>query len=187
MRNKLIAIAAASVLPLGFAATASAVDPSADHEVTFVVAAERSISVTVNGEGEAVDFGAISQTGTISRPGAVTVTFSTPSNSSNKDYIEVRLYNSVGSSTSDVNGYPKVTLQASAQAIAGSTAASNNSDVNLGGSAGTKLYGDFAEAHFLAEFEVDFKLTTSGANVSTEPEEKYVVRYSLLEAAASAV
>jgi hypothetical protein len=181
MRNKLIAIAAASVLPLGFAASASAEDPTATHAVTYVVAAERSISVAVN-EGVAVDFGAIRQTGTISRPGAVTVTFSTPSTSSNKDYIEVRLYNSVGSGTSDINGYPKVTLQASAQAIAGSTVASNNSDVNLGGSAGTKLYGDFEEAHFVAEFDVDFKLTTSGANVSTEPQEKYVVRYSLLEA-----
>jgi hypothetical protein len=46
MRNKLIAIVAASVLPLGFAATASA-NPTANHEVTFTVADARSISVDV--------------------------------------------------------------------------------------------------------------------------------------------
>ena len=51
MRNKLIAVVAASVLPLGFAATASA-NPTANHEVTFKVADARSISVLVLGEPE---------------------------------------------------------------------------------------------------------------------------------------
>ena len=46
MRNKLIAIVAASVLPVGLAVSASA-STTANHEVTFTVADARSISVDV--------------------------------------------------------------------------------------------------------------------------------------------
>jgi hypothetical protein len=186
MKYKVLTIAVASLLPLGFAASASAEeDPTADHEVTFVVAAERSISVTVNGEGEAVDFGAIGVTGEIDRPSAVTVTFSTPSTSSSKEFIQVQLWNSVGSFVSDI-GTDGVTLEASAGEIEGDTAASNNADVALGAVA-AELYGDFEETHLLESFDVDFKLITNQAELSAEPEEKFVVRYSLLEASAPEV
>jgi hypothetical protein len=60
MRNKLIAVVAASVLPLGFAAAASATDPTGSHEVTFTVADARSISVEVLlGDTGVLDLGVV--------------------------------------------------------------------------------------------------------------------------------
>jgi hypothetical protein len=171
MRNKLIAIAAASVLPLGFAATASAVDPSADHEVTFTVAEARSISVEINGLGEVLDFGAIGQTGTKTLQGAVTVTFSTPGE---LDSIEAMLVDSDGISDSLPTG---VSMEASAQAIGATTAATAGSNQDLSGGSGKILYGSFEETHLNETFDVDFTLTTDAAAVATE---NYFIKYTLL-------
>jgi hypothetical protein len=171
MRNKLIAIAAATVLPLGFAASASA-DLSADHEVTYTVAEARSISVAVNGEGEVIDLGAIGQTGTKTLTGAVTVTFSTPGED---DAIEAMLVDSAGLSATLPAG---VIMAASAQAIGGTTAATAESNQDLSTGSGKILYGDFAETHLNETFDVDFTLTTNAAAVATG---NYVIKYTLIE------
>ena len=175
MRNKLIAIAAASVLPLGFAASASAVDPSANHEVTFTVAEARSISVEINGVGEVLDFGAIGQTGTKTLEDAVTVTFSTPSTPQSQDFIEVMLQTSAGLSASLPTG---VTMTASAQAIDVTTAATAGSNLDLSSGGGPKLYGNFQETHLNETFDVDFTLTTDAATAATE---NYFIAYTLRE------
>jgi type 1 fimbria pilin len=61
MKYKIMTIAVASLLPLGFAASASA-STTANHEVTFTVADARSISVAVLGDPEVagvVDLGTV--------------------------------------------------------------------------------------------------------------------------------
>jgi hypothetical protein len=180
MKYKIMTIAVASLLPLGFAATASATGQTADHEVTFTIAEERSISVAVN-EGDAVDFGVIGTTDGdgIKKTGAVTVTFSTPSTQS--ESIQVRLWNSGKSAY--VSSPGGVTLTASAQSFAGGPEDGNKQDVELGIANAQNqqvLYGDLEETYLLQSFNVDFELTTNGATAQPDPW-VFFVQYSLID------
>jgi hypothetical protein len=172
MKNKLLAIVAASVLPLGLAVSASA-STTADHQVTYTVAEARSISVAVNGSGPAVEFGAIGQTGTKTLAGAVTVTFSTPSTPTAAEFIEVMLVDSDGLSATLPTG---VIMTASAQAISGTTAAIAGLNQDLSTGSGKILYGDFEETHLNETFDVDFTLTTTTAAAASG---SYVIKYTL--------
>jgi len=171
MRNKLIAVVAASVLPLGFAATASATDLTTQHAVTYTVADARSISVAVTGsENNTLDFGAIATTGTKTLADAVTVTFSTPGND---EGIEVMLVDSGGLSAQLPT---EVTMSAAAKAISGTTDATTR-DVPVS-SGGQVLYGFFVEPHLNKSFDVDFTLTTDGAATGTG---NYFIQYRMFE------
>jgi hypothetical protein len=168
MRNKLIAIVAASVLPLGFAASASATDPSAQHEVTFTVAEARSISVAVNGaSNNTLDFGVIAATGSKTLNGAVTVTFSTPGS----DFIRIQLQNP---DTGDSAALPSsVTLSATALALTGGADGTPGVNVALGTD---DLYKSFTKAHLLETFDVNFTLATTAATAATST---YRIQYEL--------
>jgi hypothetical protein len=173
MRNKLIAIVAASVLPLGLAVSASATDPSAQHEVTFTVADARSISVAVSGgqgaDNTVLDFGSIATAGSVTIEDAAQVTFSTPGD----DLIEVMLVDSGGLSAALPD---TVTVSATAEAISGDTTATPKT-VSVG-SSGQELYGVFGEAQSNKTFNVDFTLTTTGAATGTS---SYFIQYTMYE------
>ena len=100
MKYKIMTIAVASLLPLGFAATASVANPTASHEVTFTLADARSISVAVLGDPEeegVVDLGvgATDKEKAIEVDDAVEVTFRATDavSDSNKVDIRIQLHN----------------------------------------------------------------------------------------------
>jgi hypothetical protein len=179
MRNKLLAIVAASALPLGLAASASAEDQTAQHEVTFRVAEERSISVAVAGSDDNVlDFGSIATTGTKTLPDAVQVTFSSPTNFD--DIILMELFTNNG-------GSPGVSTNPSTGVIITATSSAITGLVNLAGRSGTLssadriIQGNFNESSgaFVNEtFDVDFTLTTNQVATGAQ---SYFIRYTLTE------
>jgi len=171
VKYKIMTIAVTSLLPLGFAASASASDLTTEHAVTFTVADARSISVAVTGsENNTLDFGAISTTGTKTLADAVTVTFSTPGND---EGIEVMLVDSGGLAVSLPTG---VTMSSAAKAISGTTDATTR-DVPVS-SGGQVLYGFFVEPHLNKSFDVDFTLTTTAAATGTG---NYFIQYRMFE------
>jgi len=168
MRNKLIAIVAASFLPLGLAVSASA-STTADHQVTYTVAEARSISVAVNeGVNNTLDFGAIAATGSKTLNGAVTVTFSTPGT----DFIRIQLQNPNGDSATLPSG---VTLSATAGALTGGADGTPGVNVTLAASP-PDLYTSFTKAHLLETFDVNFTLATTAAAAATST---YLIQYEL--------
>ena len=173
MRNKLIAVVAASVLPLGFAATASA-NPTANHEVTFTVAEARSISVAVNGEGDVLTFGSIAQDSSVTLPGAVTVTLSSPDGTN--DQVRVILLTAVdGSAATPPTG---VTLRATANTISGGGAGDPRTNAAVQ-QAIDVLYSDLLGLYVNKSFDVDFTLAaTATAALGSE---SYFIQYTLFD------
>jgi hypothetical protein len=175
MRNKLIAIVAASVLPLGFAATASATDPSAQHEVTFTVAEARSISVAVDGDGDVLTFGAIAQDSSVTLPGAVTVTLSSPDGTN--DQVRVLLLDAAtnGSAATPPTG---VTLSATANTISGGGAGDPRTNAAVQGGVDV-LYSDLLGLYVNKSFNVDFTLAaTATALIGSK---SYFILYTLFD------
>jgi hypothetical protein len=171
MKYKIMTIAVASLLPLGFAASASASDLTTEHAVTFTVADARSISVAVTGSvNNTLDFGTISTAEEKTLADAVTVTFSTPGND---EGIEVMLVDSGGLAVSLPTG---VTMSAAAKAISGTTKAEVRTPAV--GSFGQLLYGFFDEPHLNKSFDVDFTLTTTAAATGTG---NYFIQYRMFE------
>jgi len=96
MKYKLLTIGVASLLPLGFAASASVANPTASHEVTFTLADARSISVAVLGDTEAtgvVDLGvgATDKEKAIEVDDAVEVTFRATDAVSDTNKVDIRI------------------------------------------------------------------------------------------------
>jgi len=181
MKYKIMTIAVASLLPLGFAATASATGPTASHEVTFTVAEARGISVTVTageGQGENIlDLGTVAQGGSVNLVGAVEVKFSSPADID--DGITVMLFPS-----SDLTGNAQlpsgVTIGAKAQAIAGldgNAQPANSANVTNSPDA---LYGDFKGVFVNQKIDVDFTLTATSNAVTGDPQVFYI-RYALVD------
>jgi len=174
MRNKLIAVVAASVLPLGFAASASA-NPTANHEVTFTVAEARSISVTVNGEGDVLEFGAIAQDSSVTLPDAVTVTVSSPEGTN--DQVRVILLDAAvdGSATPPPTG---VTLRATAKLISGGGGELRE---NVAVQQGFGVLYDGLLGLFLNQsFDVNFTLATT-ENAVAGTEQSFFIQYTLFD------
>jgi len=176
MKYKIMTIAVASLLPLGFAATASATNLTASHGVTFTVAEARSISVTVaEGENNVLDFGVISTNGEVLLDRAVEVKFSTPSGGPNQDFIEVMLVDSGGLSAQLPLG---VTMEASAGPIPGATGLTAGKDLDLSTGSGRILYEGFLDDYFQETFDVSFELITFDAAAGTG---NYFIQYTLQE------
>jgi hypothetical protein len=180
MKYKIMTIAVASLLPLGFAASASA-NPTASHEVTFTVAEARGISVKVTageGQGENVlDLGTIAQGGSVELVGAVEVKFSSPATID--DGITVMLFSN--SDLTEAAQLPSgVSIGAKAQAIGeleGNAQPANNANLTNSSDA---LYGDFKGVFVNQTFDVDFTLTATSI-AETGSDQVFFIRYALVD------
>jgi len=180
MKYKIMTIAVASLLPLGFAATASVANPTASHGVTFTVAEARSISVVVKeefrGDSGELEFGTIAKGTDRTLEDAVTVTFSSPNLTDDK--VQVVLQNAAGDSTTTMPG--GVTLKATAKTIEGgggaSTPQSNATLQNAPADLYTGLDGKFLDD----EFKVNFTLDALESAAGNLPEESFTIRYTLV-------
>jgi len=177
MKYKIMTIAVASLLPLGFAATASVANPTAEHEVTFTVAESRSISVAVNGEGDVLEFGTVAQDSTSTLVDAVTVTVSSPDGP--EDQVWVQLFNRAV----DVDGVTAVdppsgvTLRATAKTI--SSGGAGDARVNVAVQQGPGvLYDELDGLYLNASFDVNFTLVTTDT-AATGDEQSFFIRYEL--------
>jgi hypothetical protein len=190
MRNKLIAIVAASVLPLGFAATASA-NPTANHEVTFTVADARSISVEVLGDPEVAGVLDLGVVGTdelsANMANAVAVTFRATDavDTSNKVKINVQLRQNNDGVLGDPASPVGLNLIANVVEIPGlPLVASNNNDKGTPyvESSPDYLYrglnktGGFGDTTFNVGFQLDTK--TSGTQTG---DFTFFILYSLTD------
>jgi len=181
MKYKLLTIGAASLLPLGFAATASVANPTAEHEVTFTVAEARSISVVVKeefrGENGELEFGAIGQSdsGGILLSEAVTVTFSTPGD---EDRITAKaLVEAGGADFPFENSGIELVLTAKTFAEQGEGRPQTLNLATTDG--GDNLYAFFEETHLLSSFDVDYTLKTDDADVGAKT---MLIQYLLAQA-----
>ena len=173
MKYKVLTIAVASLLPLGFAASASA-NPTAEHEVTFAVAESRSISVAVNGEGDVLQFGTIAQDSTSTLEDAVTVTVSSPDGTN--DQVRVVLLDEAGGSFAfPPNG---VSLKATAKAISGDVPGALETNVAVQQSPDV-LYRNLLGLVLNESFDVNFTLAaTDTAKLGSE---SYFIQYTLFD------
>ena len=176
MKYKILTIAVASLLPLGFAASASVANPTASHEVTFTVVGERSISVNQT----TVDFGVVAQNSTNLLENAVTVTFSSPL--AFDEDVKVTLLNSDGSSGGDLPTGVKLRAKS---VDADVTAAGGDATIsaNFGGGQGSVgttwiVAGNLDDDAVDETFDVG--LTLEAESDATIGEETYLLRYSLV-------
>jgi len=176
MKYKIMTIAVASLLPLGFAATASA-GTEASHGVTFTVAEARSISVVVNedfkGDNGELEFGAIGESDSIELADAVKVTVSTPGDP--EDNIRIQLQDPDTEFGTPLES--GVTLTANAGAISSGDGTSQG-DVDLDGSA-NEIYMGLSDPRLLATFDVVFTLTTVDASPEDNENKSYLIQYDL--------
>jgi len=192
MKYKIMTIAVASLLPLGFAASASA-NPTADHEVTYTVADARSISVEVLGTPAApgvLDLGTVgTNEASAEVADAVAVTFRATDavDASNKVDIRVQLMeNNEGTLGSAVDTEGVYLIANAADIVTdGFTLGEANSKSNekgtpYVGSSSDYLYrglnknGGFDDTTFNVGFQLDTQnQTTTTGNFS------YFILYSL--------
>jgi len=167
MKYKVLTIAVASLLPLGFAATASATNPTADHELTYTIAEERSISVAVKDDAAAVDFGTVAKGSETTITDAVTVTYSSPDLVN--ETVEVTITDKAGDASLPAG--VTLTLQPDEQAPAGSPFTGSTlgpADITTGG-----LPDD------PNEFDIDMKLVTTSDTPTGAKE--YTIEYALVD------
>jgi hypothetical protein len=174
VKYKIMTIAVASLLPLGFAASASA-NPTANHEVAFTVAEARSISVAVNGEGDVLTFGTIAQDSSVTLTDAVTVTLSSPADTNDQVRVILLTAAEEGSATSPPTG---VTLRATAKEISGAGGGSPVTNTALQNQADA-LYNGLLGLFLNESFDVDFTLATTGTAVIGS--QSYFIQYTLFD------
>jgi hypothetical protein len=175
MKYKIMTIAVASLLPLGFAASASADNTlTGGHQLEFTVVDARSISVAVKGaEDNTLDLGAVARTGVLALEKAVEVTFSTPGD----DSIWVRVLDEEDGSAFNFTGTQmvlelKVNEESDVPDSAVSYAPRFNSDQL------DQLYSTFNDSHVLESFDVDYKIETTNAALGKK---SFFIEYRLTE------
>jgi len=194
MKYKIMTIAVASLLPLGFAASASA-NPTADHEVTYTVADARSISVEVLGTPAApgvLDLGTVgTNEASAEVADAVAVTFRATDahDASNKVDIRVQLVENNEGTLGNAVDTEGVYLIANAADISDLTLGDVNDNVanNVKGTPyleseseylyrGLNKTGGFDDT----TFNVGFQLDTTGQTTTTG-NFSYFILYSLTD------
>jgi len=195
MTYKLLTVGVASLLPLGFAATASATDPTASHEVTFTIADARSISVEVLGTpavAGVLDLGTVGtseESAEVANAVAVTFRATDAVDASTKVDIRVQLMENNEGNVGDPVDTEGVYLIATAATIVtdGFTLGATNSKSNEKGtpyvsSSSDYLYrglnktGGFGDTTFNVGYQLDTQnQTTTTGNFS------YFILYSLTD------